>query len=506
MLRLSWALLSGLLLEETLALDISVIPNSNNRLLRKRRNISCELFLEDTLFGERGRTVEERESIRCAVLNEESGGESDDLYPINRIPIPMIRLIKKKLGHGKVFATLPGAHMNHRGHILLANITQPLRFVKPPEHLQRHLLEGWERPQLGVRDVTICRISTKDSEPKDSASALKKGLFGKGANFQSQFKKCSFGQLKWVLSEHGVIDVKLPETSEFYDNDRQEMISHAHRYIKEKYGISSVSELSDRVLMCLPPSTGTWAAEAGVGHWRAQFHSDWCMSLSGTMHEIGHTLGLRHANKDGAAYADLSGYMSSGSKVPGWPMKCFNGFNNWKLGFFKTRHLKLSPLESEPLKITVASFMDYPKSNVYEPVVVSLDNIYFLQYNKAKKFNKDTGLHRNMLVITAGLEGGESESMGGVAVKKVWSVDNYNSSGRKLVIRVCRRVQGHQYATERLEVAIGIGEAPCKLEVSKFKTGEDSSAVDGEEVPEGTATSVGPTRPYRYRKRRGSAL
>jgi hypothetical protein len=43
------------------------------------------------------------------------------------------------------------------------------------------------------------------------------------------------------------------------------------------------------------------------------------------MHEIGHTMGLTHANENGQPYADSTGYMAAGYKNTDWPRKCFNG-------------------------------------------------------------------------------------------------------------------------------------------------------------------------------------
>jgi hypothetical protein len=43
------------------------------------------------------------------------------------------------------------------------------------------------------------------------------------------------------------------------------------------------------------------------------------------MHEIGHTMGLTHANENGQPYADSTGYMAAGYKDTDWPRKCFNG-------------------------------------------------------------------------------------------------------------------------------------------------------------------------------------
>jgi hypothetical protein len=50
-----------------------------------------------------------------------------------------------------------------------------------------------------------------------------------------------------------------------------------------------------------------------------------CIEIAATMHEIGHTMGLTHANENGQPYADFSGYMAAGYKDTDWPRKCFNG-------------------------------------------------------------------------------------------------------------------------------------------------------------------------------------
>ena len=95
------------------------------------------------------------------------------------------------------------------------------------------------------------------------------------------------------------------------------------------------------VAMCLPSGTGNWAASAGINHYRSQYNDEWCLSLSGTMHEIGHNLGLHHSNTQGEAYQDYSGYMAAGYKDANWPRKAFNGHKNWLLGWYSSRHLSL---------------------------------------------------------------------------------------------------------------------------------------------------------------------
>jgi hypothetical protein len=64
------------------------------------------------------------------------------------------------------------------------------------------------------------------------------------------------------------------------------LVTAAQKQIKNDLGISSVADLAEKVLFCLPPGTpGDWIASAGMGHWRAQFNDEWCLSLTGTWTE-----------------------------------------------------------------------------------------------------------------------------------------------------------------------------------------------------------------------------
>jgi len=60
-------------------------------------------------------------------------------------------------------------------------------------------------------------------------------------------------------------------------------------------------------MFCAPASMGNWVASAGLGHWWAQFNDPWCLSLMVTMHELGHMIGLLHANENGSMYEDTTG-------------------------------------------------------------------------------------------------------------------------------------------------------------------------------------------------------
>jgi hypothetical protein len=112
-----------------------------------------------------------------------------------------------------------------------------------------------------------------------------------------------------------------------------------------QYNVNKGSSQVGKIMLCLPPGTGDWAANAGDGSWRSAFNNDWCLSLPATMHDVGHMFDLDvghmlfdlgpHSKHDDAAYDNRTGLMSyNGVKDPHRPHKCFNGHKNchvsWK--------------------------------------------------------------------------------------------------------------------------------------------------------------------------------
>jgi hypothetical protein len=82
----------------------------------------------------------------------------------------------------------------------------------------------------------------------------------------------------------GVVEVRVgQQISEFTSGTA--LVTAAQKQIKKDLGISTVSALGDKVIFCLPPGTGGWIASAGIGHWRAQFNDEYCLSLTGTSTE-----------------------------------------------------------------------------------------------------------------------------------------------------------------------------------------------------------------------------
>merc|ERR1712194_739617 len=72
----------------------------------------------------------------------------------------------------------------------------------------------------------------------------------------------------------------------------------------------------------------------------------WCQMASAQMHEVGHNLGLGHANQLDTAYGDQSSLMGSSFNSDDGPRMCFNAVNNFQLGWYDQQKDSFDPLEN----------------------------------------------------------------------------------------------------------------------------------------------------------------
>lgn len=152
-------------------------------------------------------------------------------------------------------------------------------------------------------------------------------------------------------------------------------------------------------------------------------------------------LGLVHSNENGIAYGDSTDYMASGQKASDWPRKCFNGLKNWQLGWYQSRQLILDSSFEQGHIVKLATFVDFDRVALDEPVVVNIADELYLQYNLAKGFNADTEEKANDITITGPGETG-SEGLAGLNVKGMYKVSNFQNTGHELFIEVCKRDKG----------------------------------------------------------------
>jgi len=185
-----------------------------------------------------------------------------------------------------------------------------------------------------------------------------------------------------------------------------------------------------------------------------------------------------HSNEDGVAYADSTGYMAAGYKNKEWPLKCFNGHKNWILGWYKSRLITVDPLREGSRLVKLAAFVDFEKTSFIrgEYVLANIIDTFFLQFNRAKGFNRDTEEKRNQVTVTEAMHGG-SENRAGLKVGESYfsagplsaytgtaSSSDEGGNHAKLVIEVCESLPADSALNtpDIVTVSIGVGESLCR--------------------------------------------
>jgi Gametolysin peptidase M11 len=415
-------------------------------------SVSCRMTIVDTVYDtfiERGAKKETECTIVCIPIVD--GIELDDIFTI-ALPLNIVKLYRSELYSGSLFVRISDAFLTENS-VSMGGMAEFHVVPTPVEHLRR-----LQEAAIGTKTIAVVRVSTVDETPKDSASTLREMLFGDGVNFKTQFDACSFGLLRWEPA--GLYDITLDQTINDFNGSEMDLITATQKHMKATMNIAAVSGLADKVMFCLPSGTGSWAASAAISHWRMQMNNDWCTSLSAAMHEAGHLLSLGHAGKDVYQYGDMTGYMGASYRNAVWPRKCFNGFDNWKLGWYKNRALRLNPIEDGPLIIHLAAFVDYKLASTDELVLVNLSDVLVLQYNRAKGFNGDTEEKRDMVTITE-RAGTGTTGLAGLAVGDAFEIADYEGSGMTLVVAVCSKDDSTATSPDVMTMSIAMDHSLC---------------------------------------------
>lgn len=407
--------------------------------------VLCRMSMFDTMDGS-GRSGDE--TPLCIPIIDDV--ERDTEYDI-KLPIDILHKYEEDIERGQLLLRLCDAVFSDDS--LTIGPSPSYTVVTDSSH--RHLLT--KHLEIKSRmSVALISIRTSDSTPKYSAQEMALQMFGTGINLQTQYDACSFGKQSFYLSQHRINEYVAAPIASFAR--ATDLVNAAQKQIRERMKISSVAQLADKIMVCVPPGTGNWAASAGVGHWRVNMNSNWCVSLSGSIHELGHTVGLLHSNEPGKAYEDRSGYMGSGYTNPVWPQKCFNGYHSWKFGWYADRHQVVSPDVNGQL-IKLAAFVDYDKTSVDEKVIINISDRLFLLFNVAKGFNVDTEKKKNLVTVTEPTAKG-TDSIAGLGSGQLFKVSNFNNSGKSLYIQACNTMRG-QSGADIMVISLGLNKSVC---------------------------------------------
>lgn len=148
--------------------------------------------------------------------------------------------------------------------------------------------------------------------------------------------------------------------------------------------------------------------------------------------------------------------MGAAVKTLEGPQRCYNGQNHWHLGWYADKALLL-PIK-EPRIYTLAAFVDYDKTDDNVLIFVENANVY-LQFNRAKDFNKETGEYADMLTIVIETEDGTDELAGLNTTHSLYSVEVDHEI---LVIEVCQvLISEDEEDVDVVYVSIGANASLC---------------------------------------------
>lgn len=172
------------------------------------------------------------------------------------------------------------------------------------------------------------------------------------------------------------------------------------------------------------------------------------------------SLGLHHAFQNGLEYGDVTGYMGGAVRATNYPRRCYNAQNHWHVGWYSSRSIEIDPYSVSPAVYPVVPFVDFNKASSGEYVVVKLTGLdLYMQYNRQKSFNVETGELQDRLTIVRDTGEG-TDLLAGLNDDSPWWQRMYDS--RLLTIEVCS-VQMAQSSQEAdvMYVSIGFGTSRC---------------------------------------------
>jgi hypothetical protein len=350
----------------------------------------------------------------------------------------------------------------------------------------------------GEVSLLVVRVLGLDKSPSMDKDALFNSIFVTEASPRQQFYKCSAGKLNIMPTVKKVLQVRI--NMNINGANGADVVHAADiESLKQLPGVSNTRDYADLTMFVVPQGTKRngdpgWTAYAFIGGKISVMNDDRVKYPGVQMHELGHNFGLNHADGIDDPFGDLTSHMSRFLIDENFPHKCFNAQNHWLLGWFSDRSITVNP--DVPVKIKILGFVDYTKTiQGAEFVVAKIGANLYLQFNRAKLHNRETEEAADKLVII--LDRGDEGTTLVVDLddgNSLYTVPDFEGSGRQLNVEVCRVVIG---ATDDnidwMEVSIGYGVSLCRGQLTAFSAPTPSPTIAPTTRPTSEPASSRPT-------------
>jgi hypothetical protein len=314
---------------------------------------------------------------------------------------------------------------------------------------------------FGEKELLVIRIQAADSSTTATKAQLFQDIFDDKANLSKQLKACSHGKLTMKPAtgrniDNGVTTIQL---NSVVGRTTQAIINEIDSDATSLFG-RALNQF-DHVMMCMPPgtmflngkgqNTDGWHAYVPGDHRYASFMSvyndQWCSSVSAGMHEIGHNLGLDHANELGSSYEDETGQMGySGIRESFGALRCYNPAKSWQLGWYSEHSRRINPFIDAPFETTLTGItMNFETDDKSRNALLQIPNgnkDLYIGYNLANEFNSGTIEGENKVLINEQEFGGHKDSnlLAKLAKNDSYTIKDYQGSGKNLIISVTDKI------------------------------------------------------------------
>jgi len=327
----------------------------------------------------------------------------------------------------------------------------------------------WEPKLEGTASILVVRVTDGNGvEPTLAADEISDYVFGTDGdrvNLRSQYLACSGGKLDFVPASgknimDGVVEVSIEQ--HLRGVDRVQAQQWVTAVVPAFLGEGHFELDYDYTMYVMPPGVdfrgaGAYAAVGG----RRSVYNDFNIAiLMIQMHEVGHSLGLRHSGYQGNSYGDKTCFEGFVMRNANAPAMCFNGAKSWYLGWYndtkKQGHQLIHPIEQGGWSGKLVGVDAYLHNDNYRDddykVVVKVettdeDTVMFpdlyIMYNRKEGVNGQVQAFGDTItVVSQSEEFGTQSWLNATLIDEEGSdafrVENFDNSGLDLVIQVCQ--------------------------------------------------------------------